>query len=93
MSVLLSPQTEEMIREKVESGRYPTADEVVQEALRLLEAHERHLAHLRAELARGIDQLDRGEGVELTEERMEQIFQRALDNSKAGKRIKDVVKS
>jgi antitoxin ParD1/3/4 len=92
MSVLLSPQTEEMIREKVESGRYPTADEVVQEALRLLEAHERHLARLRAELTKGIDQLDRGEGVELTEERMEQIFKRALDNSKAGKPIKDAVK-
>ena len=92
MSVVLSPETEEMIREKVESGHFPTADEVVQEALRLLDARERQLAHLRAEVAKGLDQLDRGEGAELTAERMDQIFQRALDNSAAGKAIKDAVK-
>ena len=91
MSVVLSPETEEKIREKVASGLFPTADEVVQEALRLLEARERRLSRLRAEVAKGLDQLDRGQGVELTAERMDQIFQRALDNSAVGKAIKDAV--
>jgi antitoxin ParD1/3/4 len=91
MSVMLSPATEKLIRELVENGRYPSADEAVQEGLRLIDVRERHLARLRADVDVGLEQLERGEGVELTEERMEQIFERALENSRAGKPIKDAV--
>jgi antitoxin ParD1/3/4 len=37
MRVQLTDEVETIIREKVESGLYPSADEVVQEALRLLD--------------------------------------------------------
>jgi putative addiction module CopG family antidote len=63
MSGLLSPQTEDKIHEKLESGRYPTADEVVQEALRLLEARERW-DWLQQALTEG----EEGEAVESTPE-------------------------
>ena len=36
----LSPETERLIEEKVCSGRYHSADEVVRESLRLLEARD-----------------------------------------------------
>jgi antitoxin ParD1/3/4 len=86
MSVVLSPETEEKIREKVASGLFPTADEVVQEALRLLEARERW-NWLQQALAEG----DEGEAIELTPERMAQIRQRAIENARAGKQVSDAV--
>ena len=67
MNVSLTPELERRISEKVESGLYTTASEVVREGLRLLfeadEAREQRLARLRADIQIGIDQLDRGEGI------------------------------
>jgi putative addiction module CopG family antidote len=48
MSMTLTPQTEEKIRHWVESGTYPNADAVVQDALRLLQEHEQRREWLRA---------------------------------------------
>ena len=63
MNVSLTPQLEQMIRDKVESGRYNNASEVVREALRLIEDRDQRLERLRAEMQRGIDQIARGESV------------------------------
>ena len=41
MNVSLTPELERFVQEKVRSGRYTSASEVVREALRLLEEHER----------------------------------------------------
>jgi antitoxin ParD1/3/4 len=41
MNVNLTPQLEEMVRQKVSSGRYTSASEVIREALRLLEEQDR----------------------------------------------------
>ena len=40
MNVSLTPQLEELVKDKVASGRYNSASEVVREALRLLEQQE-----------------------------------------------------
>ncbi len=40
MNVSLTPELEEFVAGKVESGRYTSASEVVREALRLLEEHD-----------------------------------------------------
>ena len=65
MHVSLTPQLEEMVKHKVESGLYKSASEVVREALRLLEERDRlrevKLEGLRKEIAIGIEQADRGE--------------------------------
>jgi antitoxin ParD1/3/4 len=65
MNVSLTPELERRISQKVESGLYTTASEVVREGLRLLfeqdEAREQRLAKLRADIEFGLDQLDRGE--------------------------------
>ena len=67
MNVSLTPQLEAMIRQRVESGRYNNASEVVREALRLLEERER-IDHLRSLVAVGLEQARRGELVEFTPE-------------------------
>jgi len=41
INVSLTPQLEDMIRKKVASGLYNSASEVVREALRLMEEHDR----------------------------------------------------
>ena len=65
MNVSLTPEHEQFVQTKVESGRYNSASEVVREALRLLEEHERaraaQLAEFNKELGRRLAPLDRGE--------------------------------
>jgi antitoxin ParD1/3/4 len=69
MNVSLTPQLEAFVQEKVASGLYTSVSEVIREALRLLEEQDRvkatKLEMLRKELQKGIDELDRGEGIPL----------------------------
>ena len=57
-----------MIQDKVKSGRYLSASEVVGEALRLLDERdhrrEAKLAELKAKIREGIEALDRGEVID-----------------------------
>jgi antitoxin ParD1/3/4 len=68
MNVSLTPQLEQFVSAKVESGRYNSASEVVREALRLLEEHDSarsaRLAEFNQELGRRLAALDRGEVVD-----------------------------
>ena len=62
MNVSLTPELERVVNEKVESGMYQTASEVVREALRLLKERDDARQRLRADVQPGFDQLARGEG-------------------------------
>jgi antitoxin ParD1/3/4 len=59
MNVNLTPQLEELVRTKVESGLYNSASEVVREALRLMDEKDRvraaKLDQLKAEVRRGLN--------------------------------------
>jgi antitoxin ParD1/3/4 len=72
MSIQLSPQVEALIRAKVDSGQYASADEVVRAAIPLLDERDR-LRHLRSLLAVGLEQADRGELIDLTPELLDDI--------------------
>lgn len=60
MSIQLTPQLEGIIRDKVASGRYHNATEVLSEALHALDDAER-VEELRTLLAEGNEQVERGE--------------------------------
>ena len=68
MNVSLTPELDRFVADKVESGRYTSASEVVREALRLLEEHDRvraaQLAVFNKELGARLASLDRGESVD-----------------------------
>lgn len=68
MNVSLTTQLEAFIQEKLDSGQYRSASEVVREALRLLweqnQVRQLRLDRLRQEIATGIDEADRGELIE-----------------------------
>ncbi|MBV8451064.1 MAG: type II toxin-antitoxin system ParD family antitoxin [Deltaproteobacteria bacterium] len=67
MNVSLTPELEKFLNDKVQSGMYSSASEVIQEALRLMQERDQsdsqQLELIRAKIRRGIEQLDRGEGV------------------------------
>lgn len=64
MNVSLTPQLEELVRKRVDSGRYTSASEVVREALRLLDAYEAvresSLAKLRLDIEAGWKDVEEG---------------------------------
>jgi antitoxin ParD1/3/4 len=59
MNISLTPHLEEMIREKIASGSYNSASEVVREALRLLEQEDQlrslKMQKLRQDIREGLD--------------------------------------
>jgi antitoxin ParD1/3/4 len=59
MNISLTPQLEEMIRQKIASGSYTSASEVVREALRLMELEDQmrelKLQRLREDIQKGIE--------------------------------------
>ena len=69
MNVSLTPELEAMVAEKVKSGLYNSASEVVRAGLRLVreqdQLREIRLNELRAEIQIGIDSLARGESMPL----------------------------
>ena len=68
LNVSLTPELEQFVQERVATGRYQTASEVVREGLRLLEQQERErdaaFVALKTRLERGSAQADRGEFVD-----------------------------
>ena len=64
MVVELLPQHEAILAEQLASGRYANAEEIVGRALNAFCERERKQSQLRALIQEGIDELERGEGVE-----------------------------
>ena len=83
MVVQLTPHVAELIRRKVASGRYRSADEVIEDALDALEQRDR-LARLRVAIAIGDAQLSRGEGIPYTDQLMEEIEREADEALRRG---------
>lgn len=67
MNVSLTPELEKFVENKVKSGLYNSASEVVRESLRLLkradEMEQIRLEELRQDIAVGIKELNEGKGI------------------------------
>ena len=68
MNVHLTPELEQMIQSKVQTGRYNSASEVMREALRLMDERDQWKAiqkeELRKKIAAGLKSLDEGKGID-----------------------------
>ena len=68
MNVHLTPALETLVQQKVKTGRYNSASEVVREALRLFEQRERvrelQLHDIRRKIDQGWASLQRGEAID-----------------------------
>lgn len=80
MNVSLTPELEEFVNQGVTSGMYHSASEVVRAGLRLLKEqndfHAVRLESLKQEIARGIEQAERGEKISGDE-----VFQRLRERN------------
>jgi antitoxin ParD1/3/4 len=86
MNVTLTPELERLVNEKVESGMYGSASEVIREGLRLLNERDRgreqDLANLKRNIAIGIEQADRGELTD-GEEFLDQLLRENQEEARA----------
>lgn len=86
MNISLTNELENLVHEKVASGMYTSASEVVREALRLLkekdELQQRRLEDLRREIAVGLEQLNRGEGEVYDEHSLKNRFEEVKNKGK-----------
>lgn len=75
MNISLTPELEQLVKDKVSSGKYHSVSELMGEALRLLEERDacgglrqrlrdQRLAELKAKIQVGIEELERGEGID-----------------------------
>jgi antitoxin ParD1/3/4 len=85
MNVSLTPELERLVNEKVESGLYQTASEVVREALRLLKERDQAREQLRTDVLAGFDQLVRGEGRVYDKTSSRQLAERIKSRGRAAR--------
>ncbi|MCX7193037.1 MAG: type II toxin-antitoxin system ParD family antitoxin [Proteobacteria bacterium] len=86
MNVSLPPELEARVRQRVESGMYGSASEVIREALRLFEAYEQvktsRLDSLRQDIAEGLSDVKSGRTREVDFESLKQQGRQILQTRK-----------
>jgi antitoxin ParD1/3/4 len=91
MSITLSPEAEARIHELVAAFDYDGPEAVVVEALRVLEERDKY-ARLKAAIAVGLEQIERGETIPWTPDYCERLKREAVELARSGKPIKDEVR-
>lgn len=86
MNVSLPPELEARVRQRVESGMYGSASEVIREALRLFEAYEQvkttKFDSLRQDIAKGLDDVRDGHTKEVDFESLKKQGRQLLKTRK-----------
>jgi Arc/MetJ-type ribon-helix-helix transcriptional regulator len=72
MTAEIPPEYRQFVENMIGSGAFPTEAAVVGEALRLF---QERLDRLRQELQPALDRLDRGEGIDLDEQSIDDFFE------------------
>jgi putative addiction module CopG family antidote len=84
LNVTLSADLEERIAQKVSQGDYPSADELVSEAVqRFLADEEQDIEELRAMLAKADEQIERGEYTEYNAQTIHLLAERVKADGRA----------
>jgi len=88
MNVSLTPELENLVNQKVKTGMYNSASEVVREALRLLDEQDRikemRLEELRADIRKGRDKIRSGNYIEVkTDEELTEFGENIIRRNQA----------
>ena len=67
LKITLANPLDSFVEEQVRSGAYPDAEAVVRAGLTLLRDDDARTTRYKALLQEGLDELERGEGVEVTD--------------------------
>lgn len=86
MNISLTPELENLINEKVKSGLYNSASEVIRESLRLLQEQDElrriRRDELRREIMLGVEQIRRGEYIEVKSSEMKDFADRIVKEAR-----------
>ncbi len=86
MNVSLTPELENLVHEKVKSGRYNSASEVVRESLRLLQDQDElkriRRDELRREIMLGVEQIRNGQGIKVKASELEEFAEKLIREAK-----------
>jgi antitoxin ParD1/3/4 len=87
MHINLSQEMEQYLQGKVSTGFYSNASEVVRDAIRRMREEDTKLSALKAAVRVGDEQIDRGEGIRYSQERLETITAKAFTHASQGKKV------
>ena len=76
MNISLTPELEQLVANKVKTGLYQTASEVIREGLRLLNERDQRIASLRRDVRSGFEAVERGEFTEYSESNVKKLADR-----------------
>jgi len=67
MNIIIKPELEKIIQDQIVSGKYQTAEGVIEEALNLLQKRDKYdkwVEEIGEKIDTAAEQLDRGEGID-----------------------------
>ncbi len=89
MNISLNKELESYVNQKVESGLYHSASEVIRDGLRLMKErdalHQHRLAELRRDIAVGVDQANNGQVQPFNEEVVARVKTRGRNRLETAK--------
>jgi antitoxin ParD1/3/4 len=88
MNISLTPELEQLVNDKVKSGMYQTASEVIREGLRLLKERDQRLESLRRDVRAGFEAIERGEYTDYDVSNIRDLAKRV--KARGEKRLKDI---
>jgi len=74
MTIEIPPDLQQFVHNVIDAGSYENETEVVGQALRLLQERRRRIEELQHEIQPALDELDRGEGIEIKDEEELRLF-------------------
>jgi antitoxin ParD1/3/4 len=76
MNISLTPELEQLVTDKVNSGMYKTSSEVIREGLRLLRERDDRIESLRKDIRAGFEAIDRGEFTDYDQSNIQKLAER-----------------
>jgi len=82
MNISLTPELEQLVTDKVKTGLYQTASEVVRDGLRLLRERDQRLEALRRDVSAGFEAVERGEFTEYEQSNIKELADRVKERGR-----------
>ncbi len=76
MNISLTPELDQFVNDKVKTGMYQTASEVIREGLRLLRERDQRVEALRRDVRAGFEAVERGEFTDYDENNINELADR-----------------
>ena len=84
MAIQVPADIERAIRALVATGRFESEGDVMREAIRLLDRREQRIAEFRESIQNGLSAIERGEGIELTDDVWDRLDREARERIERG---------